>query len=78
MCLSIWAELEISQPASNTDQLLGVFLPLCFISGFLFIYFHECPLCLRMLNRLLSKVIRDWSEKSEEKLGTSELFSKMG
>lgn len=28
-----------------------------------------------MLNRLLSKVIRAWSDKSEEKLGTSELFS---
>lgn len=68
---------EASKQATCT-KVLGVFLLLCSCQGFFLFIAIKCPLSLRMLNRLLSKVIRDRSDKSDEKLGTSELFSKMG
>lgn len=68
---------EASKQATFT-KLLSVFLFLCLCRAFFLFMSIKCPLSLRMLNRLLSEVIRDRSDKSEEKLGTSELFSKMG
>lgn len=47
MCLSVWAELEITQKqASNIYQTSGYFSPLVLMSRFLFIYFYKVSFVL--------------------------------
>lgn len=75
MCPSVGTELEVIPKQQLANFSVS---PVCSRQDSSFFISVQHPLSLSLLHGMLSKLIRERSDKSEEKLGTSELLSKMG